>query len=62
MEVIIICSDMKCPRCEYEMAKIQACHYFCFQCGGHVDCSDVLEDWLVSIAMYVPTPKKNMEK
>ena len=30
----------QCPRCERDMADIQACHWRCTNCGAEIDCSD----------------------
>ncbi|MCY4252264.1 MAG: hypothetical protein OXU86_02515 [Thaumarchaeota archaeon] len=34
-----------CPRCSAEMARMQACHLFCHNCGAHLDCSDKGSFW-----------------
>ncbi|HEV8387469.1 MAG TPA: hypothetical protein VGQ03_07600 [Nitrososphaera sp.] len=33
-------TEVECPRCGFMMKRMQACHLFCANCGGHYDCSD----------------------
>ncbi len=35
----------KCPRCEFEMEELSACHLRCDNCGSEMDCSDKGSVW-----------------
>lgn len=36
---------MDCPKCDFEMNKMTACHLICPNCGAHLDCSDKGNYW-----------------
>jgi len=43
--MIIVLDEIKCPKCNQVMSRMQACHLICKNCGAHLDCSDKGSYW-----------------
>lgn len=41
----VIMDDQDCPKCNFKMKNMTACHMICPNCGAHLDCSDKGSVW-----------------